>query len=84
MSEAELVRARIEVVTRVEGGSPITADIGEITVERGVDGLVDEGDLSDAMSQLFAAAAEVLAVDRAGVPPGLEREGGFDGDSADC
>lgn len=83
MTEAELVSARIELIARVEGRPPITADVGEVTVERGPDGLVDEDDLSDAMSQLLAAAAEELAVDGALRAPSVEKEGDGDGDAAD-
>ena len=84
MSEADVASARIELVARVEGCPPITADIGEITVERGADGLVDEDYVLDATSQLLAAAAEELAVDGALRAPSVEKEGYGDGDAAVC
>lgn len=86
MSEAtaEEATARIELVARVAGRSPITVEIGEATVQRSVDGLVDEGELSDVMSQILAAASEELAIDgtlRSSISTG---EGSTDGDAANC
>lgn len=77
-----MVSARIELVARVEEGPPVTAEIGEISVQRREGGRVDEGELSSVMAEFLTAVAAELTVDDALSAKGSEGEGVLSGDSA--